>query len=543
MHSNWTIGRKLFSCFIGLLAATTTLSYFGISTISSLNTRTETLVNVAARKVQLVNDVRTAESEMLGAQRGFIIYTLIHQAATTEQNRAEFFKKAAEAHKGLDELKSLLATEEASQYYGDLQSALVAWESAFTNVVSLAKQDKTDEMVKYAVDKTVPQHEKFTAAATQFATLLRKQMKDEADASRAQSTTSMTIAWGLAILAIGIGCVGFWVVRSTNRQLRQIGTELGEGATQVASASTQVSSASQSLAQGASEQAASLEETSASAEEITSMTKKNAENSSGAADVMAQVDRKVSDANRTLSEMVVSMHEINASSDKIARIIKVIDEIAFQTNILALNAAVEAARAGEAGMGFAVVADEVRNLAQRCAQAAKDTAALIEESITKANEGRTKLEEVNSSIGAITDSAAKVKTLVDEVNLGSQEQARGIDQIAKAIGQMEQVTQKTAANAEESASASEEMSSQAQVLQSLVNQLQGMVGGGTEAVPARPAQVKAARKTVPGAHTGSIASLAKATGLKTAAPVKKAETARVAAGRDEFPLDEDFREF
>ena len=135
--------------------------------------------------------------------------------------------------------------------------------------------------------------------------------------------------------------------------------------------------------------------------------------------------------------------------NKIAKIIKVIDEIAFQTNILALNAAVEAARAGEAGMGFAVVADEVRSLAQRCAQAAKDTAALIEESILKSGDGKGKVDQVTTAIRTITADTTSVKTLVEEVSLASQEQARGIQQIGKAIVQMEQVTQSTAANAEE----------------------------------------------------------------------------------------------
>jgi methyl-accepting chemotaxis protein/methyl-accepting chemotaxis protein-1 (serine sensor receptor) len=174
--------------------------------------------------------------------------------------------------------------------------------------------------------------------------------------------------------------------------------------------------------------------------------------------------------------MVHSMQEITGSSDKISKIIKVIDEIAFQTNILALNAAVEAARAGEAGMGFAVVADEVRSLAQRSAQAAQDTSALIEESITKSNEGGARLQRVSEVIRAITESAAKVKTLVDEVNLGSQEQARGIEQISKSISQMDRVTQGNAASAEESASASEEMSAQAEALQNIARNMRTMVG-------------------------------------------------------------------
>jgi methyl-accepting chemotaxis protein/methyl-accepting chemotaxis protein-1 (serine sensor receptor) len=208
------------------------------------------------------------------------------------------------------------------------------------------------------------------------------------------------------------------------------------------------------------------------------MTRKNAENSRVAADSMVEASIRIGEANRNLEQMVVSMNEINASSDKISKIIKVIDEIAFQTNILALNAAVEAARAGEAGMGFAVVADEVRNLAQRCAQAAKDTAGLIEESITKSNDGKTKLDHVAVAVRSITDSATKVKTLVDEVKLGSEEQARGIEQVSKAIAQMEKVTQTTAANAEESASASQQLSAQSDTLRTIVARLNSMVGGG-----------------------------------------------------------------
>jgi methyl-accepting chemotaxis protein/methyl-accepting chemotaxis protein-1 (serine sensor receptor) len=170
------------------------------------------------------------------------------------------------------------------------------------------------------------------------------------------------------------------------------------------------------------------------------------------------------------------MREIDASSNKIARIIKVIDEIAFQTNILALNAAVEAARAGEAGLGFAVVADEVRNLAQRCAQAAKDTAGLIEESIATSHEGNARLDRMAGSVRSLLESSSKVKVLVDEVNQGSQEQARGMDQISRAVVQMEQLTQKTAASAEESASAGAELNGHAETLRNLVHQMREMVG-------------------------------------------------------------------
>ena len=260
------------------------------------------------------------------------------------------------------------------------------------------------------------------------------------------------------------------------------------------------------------------------------MARKNAENSQAANGLVTQSQQKFSETNQSLVSMVVAMGDIKASSDKVAKIIKVIDEIAFQTNILALNAAVEAARAGEAGMGFAVVADEVRNLAQRCAQAAKDTAALIEESIVKSNDGKTKVDQVAVAIRAITEESAKVKTLVDEVSLGSQEQTRGIEQVAKALTQMEQLTQQSAANAEESAAAAEELTTQASTLMEVVHQLSAMVGGGE-------AEDRSHRVT-----PAWQASSAHAPVRKTVASAPKAHAfKRSAAQVDPIPMEAEFK--
>ncbi len=284
------------------------------------------------------------------------------------------------------------------------------------------------------------------------------------------------MATGLIAIIASLGAV-VWTSGSINRGLQDGIKKMKVAANRIAIAAAEIANSSQSLAQSSSEQAASLEQTSASSEEINSMAQRNSDNSRSVAGLVGQSQEKFRETNESLSQMVVAMDEINKQSSKISTIIKVIDEIAFQTNILALNAAVEAARAGEAGLGFAVVADEVRNLAQRSAQAAKDTAVLIEESMVKSGNGKARVDQVGAAIGVVTGQTAQIKNLIDEVHIGSQEQARGINEVGKAIAQMERVTQTTAANAEESAAAAEDLKAQSGTLNEIVESLTAMVGG------------------------------------------------------------------
>ncbi|HEY4301979.1 MAG TPA: methyl-accepting chemotaxis protein [Candidatus Didemnitutus sp.] len=310
-------------------------------------------------------------------------------------------------------------------------------------------------------------------------------------------TTATVIVVALAALVLA-AIIGFILIRSTNRVLTGISETLVAGADQTAAAAGQISSASQTLAEGASEQAASLEETSASLEEISSMTKRNSDSAGQAKSLAADTRQAAESGAGSMSEMRQAMDAIKESSTNIAKIVKTIDEIAFQTNILALNAAVEAARAGEAGAGFAVVAEEVRSLAQRSANSAKETAARIEDSVNRSEAGVRISLKVAESFDAILGKARQVDELIAEIATASGEQTEGITQVTTTVAQMDKVTQSNAAGAEEAASASEEMSAQAELMRESVRHLQSLVGGASTQAPAaasEPVRTTTALKT------------------------------------------------
>ena len=305
-----------------------------------------------------------------------------------------------------------------------------------------------------------------------------KLAKDQYDSSSQSLATVIRIFIIVLATAIVLSLVtSIGIAKRITSPIDKVIEGLTDSSQQVALASAEVSSASHYLADGASKQAAGLQETSASIEEMASMTKQNADNANQANVLMGETSRIVDQANQSMTELNASMKEISIASEQTAKIIKTIDEIAFQTNLLALNAAVEAARAGEAGAGFAVVADEVRNLAMRAAEAAKNTASLLEGTVKKVKSGSDMVSRTNEDFGKVAAGAKKVGALVGEIAAASREQAQGIEQINIAMAEMDRVVQQNASNAEESAKASEGMNVQAEQMKKFVDHLVALVGG------------------------------------------------------------------
>ncbi len=318
----------------------------------------------------------------------------------------------------------------------------------------------------------------------------------EMDAAGWRLGIIIVLAAGLIVIVM-CGAIYWCLSRFVIKPVMVVVDGLDDSATQVTSASGQLSSASHQLAEGAAEEAASLEETSASLEEVSTMTRRNADNASECNSLMKEVNGVVEKANQSMAAQTAAMDEISKASEETSKIIKTIDEIAFQTNLLALNAAVEAARAGEAGAGFAVVADEVRNLAMRAAEAASDTATLIEGTVKKVKEGEELLEQTNEDFSEVSSMASKVGGLVSEIAVASNEQTQGLDQVNTAMGEIDRVTQQTAASSEEAASASEELSSQAEFLKQYVGDLVTLVSGSVAAEKKGFAAGKAGLKRPP----------------------------------------------
>lgn len=471
-----TLRTKFIGGFIALLVMVVALAGTSVRAISSLNNALDQVGHRISIRADRTSQIVETLGDMAGRQQALLLRSILSDTAGIEQNRRAVNDAEHRLDALFNELTTLIDSPGDKQLVQDLQAKVQAVRPLSEEVIQLIQKQQMNDALKIVSERLLPAYEELQRNARDFLTNQREKMKNETLATLDSASANRILAFVFVGLTVLAALLISLAVKQMNTALNSMGDQVTEGAQQVARAAVQMGSISQSLAQGASEQAVSLEQTSASAEQVNGMVQKNARSSREAADNTNQANRLLTEANQKLAQMLDSMRDISTSSERISKIIRVIDEIAFQTNILSLNAAVEAARAGEAGMGFAVVADEVRNLAQRCSQAAKDTSALIEESIQHSKTGKVRLDEVADAMRQVTERSIEVQKLSNEVNMGSDEQARAIEQISKAILQIQQVTQQTAASAEEGASAGAQMSSEAEHLQSAVQRMRSVLG-------------------------------------------------------------------
>ena len=474
---NWTIKKRIALGFASILLLTALVGAAGLVAISRIQAHFGAVVDDALPGVTLAGKIKS-----LVAQRQLDLLCILSAKTPAESKHYEDDAAACAGIilKSLQDFQVTVFRADDRQAYQKVADARGGYNNLYEEVLGDNRAGRTSEALAKINHALQPA---FIAYLTALDELFEANAKYGQLASQHVQNSARLANWtvtGLTLLAVLAGTALAWATTSgLNRLLHGVAAEIDRASEEISLASGQISSSGQSLAQGASEQAASLEETSASLEEIASMTRRNAEHADHAKKLAAQTRSAADTGFNDMREMSQAMDALKSSSNNIGKIIKTIDEIAFQTNILALNAAVEAARAGEAGMGFAVVADEVRNLAQRSAQAARETADKIQDSITRSQNGVEISAKVAASLKEIVDKARTVDELLGQIAAASAEQSQGIIQVNTAVNKLDQVTQTNAGSAEENAGAAENLNTQAAALKSDVGALARLVGSVT----------------------------------------------------------------
>jgi methyl-accepting chemotaxis protein len=474
---SWTVRRKLFTGLVSMAVVYGVSMWLVLDGASSIEERLRDSREVGARRLAAVVDLGRSFEVMFSGEKSQILAAWSQNQQNYDRWVGKVGDAAAETGATIETLSKLSRSNNERQAAERLNALLRDWLQLHDRVIqSVAAQDYLGAQT-LSTQNGIPIKEGTRQELAALVAAEEAALDAHVNGARAQYLSSWRIA--MVSIASGLLLTLAWAlaIRKLCRTLGDLTNEMEERAQHVLLAASEVAGSAQSLSNGALRQASAVEETSSSMNEMAAMTRRNAENSEAAAGLMSEVQRRVSDSNQAFATMMSSMDAIRESSARVSKIIKTIDEVAFQTNILALNAAVEAARAGEAGMGFAVVAEEVRNLAQRSAEAARITGALIEESIATTHSGTRHVELVATSVASITDSVERTKRLIDDVSSATAEQSRGIDHVLHAIAEVEKIAQGTAATAEQNAAAGEELTTQTQQSLETVAQIEAMIGG------------------------------------------------------------------
>jgi methyl-accepting chemotaxis protein len=505
--SNLRIKVKLILSFIILAVFTGIVGFIGISNMNAINTRGDEMYKNNFISAQ---NLATIHKSLLVIRSNYFLMVYERDASKFQSRVDEINKYSEQNNKLIKEYENSVLSQEEKGLFNKFKASLDEYRKIRTEHIAIIQSGRYDEVIA-KIGEFAKARE---TVEGDISSLVDYNLKSAEEKSK-QNTKDYQQQSVIMVIIIVIGILlasflGFIIANLISKPIDQIVSgadkiadgdlnvtidvdtrdevgilanvfskmvenlndvmiNINSAAEQVASGAKQVSDSSMALSQGATEQASSIEELTASIEEISSQTRLNADYASQANNIAETAKSSAVKGNEQMKLMLKAMDDINDSSSKISKIIKVIDEIAFQTNILALNAAVEAARAGQHGKGFAVVAEEVRNLAARSANAAKETTGMIEGSIKKVEDGTNIANETANALNSIVDSVAKVANLISDIAAASNEQATGIAQINQGIMQVSQVTQTNSATSEESAASSEELANLAQLLKEQVS--------------------------------------------------------------------------
>ena len=507
--ANWKISKKLFAGFTVVILVAIAVGGLSILDIQTINRNgTATYENVTVPMNEL-SQLATAFQRVRINLREIIMTS---DATKMASEKEKLTQRQTEITTNADEFSKRIVSQDIQQAFDDFTAKRKVFVGYLNQVLPLAMENRDDEALALLESDECYAAEQ----AEQDAILTLVDLEQKAASSHTDENTAtgnQALITILAVLLAGIllaVLIAWYISRLISSSMKKIiaaaegiadgdlcvevdidtKDEIGELASafrrmsgnlnevlsginsaseQVSSGAKQLSDSSVSLAQGASEQASSIEELTASLEQISAGTKDNAQNASQANKLAGAAKEGAEKGNNQMRDMLKAMEDINTASAGISKIIKVIDDIAFQTNILALNAAVEAARAGEHGKGFAVVAEEVRNLAAKSASAAKETTGMIESSIAKVGAGTKLASQTAEALEGIVDDVAQAAALVQQIDVASNEQATGLAQINQAVLQVSQVVQANSAVSEQSAAASKELSGQADMMRESVS--------------------------------------------------------------------------